>query len=170
MARAQLQSFLRRRALPVLLPLILMIGAGAAQAQNGDRAPSPANVAALIQRLQSPAPRTRRDAARALAAIKPLPPAAIPPLIQILKNPGPMPMVEGYAIRALTNAGARAIPALSRLLEDREDRNAQVRVAAVNALGGMARQEPAVWPILIGSFSDPGVQPFASMQVAGIGA
>jgi HEAT repeat protein len=34
----------------------------------------------------------------------------------------------------------------------------------------MAKQQPEVWPILIGTFSDPRVQPFASMEVAGIGA
>ncbi|HUY20487.1 MAG TPA: HEAT repeat domain-containing protein [Candidatus Binataceae bacterium] len=168
MARASSRGFLRRQALLVLLALVL--ASGAAQAQSDRRGSASPRVAELIKQLQSPDAGAQREAARGLAGIKPLPPAAIAPLLDALENPAPPPDVAGYAIRALANVGAPAIPALSHLLEDKRDRNAQLRISVVSALGEMAKEQPAVWPILIGTFSDPRVQSFASMQVAGIGA
>jgi HEAT repeat protein len=133
--------------------LLLLIGAAIdaapAREKNHD-SQSPPNVSQLIQQLNSRDLHRRIKAANALAAMKPFPPEAIPALIQVLKNPDPMRIVSRFAVNALSKAGAPAIPALSQLLQDQSPGSAETRLAAVYALGGMAKQEPAVWPILIG--------------------
>jgi HEAT repeat protein len=88
---------------------MLAVSTVAAQGREGERASSsPSRVAGLLQELQSPDLQKRRDAARKLAAIKPLPPAAIPAMVRALHDPDPMLIVQRCSTAALGNAGAPA--------------------------------------------------------------
>lgn len=156
------------RARRILLPLLLIaIAAGAALAEDQNRARnSPTTIAPLLADLHSSDWQRRRDAARALAGIQPLPPEAIQALADSLKISDSSRAVEQYAVEALTKQGAPSIPALTQLLSLTGNKDAQTRQAAVAALGGMAGWEPAAWPPLIGAFTDDFVREGAAIKVA----
>lgn len=130
------------------LILLAAITAGAASAHNGNPGPkSPPEVSSLIQQLKKPDLQDRRDAARKLGKIKPLPAQAIPALMDVLKTPPPYldRPLEMYAVIALSGAGPRAVPPLAALANAGNE-------SAVWALGRMAFSEPAAWPVLISLF------------------
>ena len=130
------------------LILLAAIAAGGAWAQNGNPSPEPTpDVFQLIQQLKSTDTRERARASFQLEQIKPLPPEAIKPLLEILRT---VPANEAqYAVKALSETGPRAIPPLAALANAGSD-------AAVWTLSLMAFSEPASWPVLIGLFKNEG--------------
>jgi HEAT repeat protein len=155
----------------MLLALVVALSSTPARARDyRHHRYSPSEVSALIAALRSPDLQDRRNAARTLATIKPLPPEAIAPLAQALNDSDPMRSVQNFATVALSHGGAAAIPALKALMDSKDPRNRQLRIAAVHGLGGMAAAQPATWPLLVGALSDPDLQAWASMEVARIGA
>jgi len=107
------------------------------------------NVSELIQKVKSlPDSQDRRDAARELSTIEPLPPEALQALADVIETTQHNGAVERYAMTALAKAGAPAIPAFTTLLESK---NPQAREAAIETLGRI--RDPVVWPILIGTFN-----------------
>jgi HEAT repeat protein len=133
----------------VLVLFVTVLGwAESAQSRNGDSQAAP-DVSQLIKDLQSTDSRRERDAARRLSEMPTVPPEAIQPLADCLKDfldGAP----DGFAMKALSKAGAPAIPALTSLLEVRP----VGRMLAIGTLAGMARSEPQVWPILIDAFKE----------------
>jgi len=124
----------------------------------------PPSVAELIKGLQSPNPANREQAAKAAAAIKPLPSAVVPFLLNSLRGLKSKPSNDtvsdaireqwGFAgdlITALGNAGAPAIPELSRALDDHDE---AVRRGAIDALIVIARGSPEAWPVLVGALGN----------------
>jgi len=111
--------------------LLTLAIAGPVCAQQAPRSRrSPRYVAELIRELKSPDLNDRKNAARALSTIEPLPPEAIQALADLLEGSQHNDRAERYAISALGKAGTRAIPVLTPLLESN---NPQARVAAVMA-------------------------------------
>ncbi|HSR56616.1 MAG TPA: HEAT repeat domain-containing protein, partial [Candidatus Binataceae bacterium] len=143
----------RGAAVAALLMLLAAVPIRTARAQTGEHAsPSAASVSNLIQELRSPDLRRRRDAARELSNIEPLPSEAIAALAQALQDEQPNGAVENYASIGLSKAGARAIPALAELTRSG---NPQARQAAIATLGRMAKSTPDAWPLLIDAFRQP---------------
>jgi HEAT repeat protein len=137
-----------RNAWLALLLLVLAVPVSAEQAEEQNQAAL--DVSRLIHEVRTlPDSPDRRDAARELSMIEPLPPEAIQALAEVLPTTMHNGAVERYAIQGLVKAGARAIPALTSVLDSKDP---QAREAAVEALGRMAASEPKAWPILIGSF------------------
>lgn len=128
----------------VVTIVVATIAAGAARAQNGKPdSQSLPDVSRLIKQLKSLDSREREHAARELAQIKPLPPEAIQPLVELM---GTVPWNEAQpAARALSTAGPRAISPLAALAKSGNQ-------TAVWTLGRMAFSEPAAWPVLVGLF------------------
>ena len=128
----------------VVAMVVAMIATGAARAQNGKPdSQSPPDVSQLIKQLKSLDSQEREHAARELEKIKPLPPEAIEPLVEMM---GTVPWNESqHAARALGAAGPRAIPSLAALARTGNE-------TAVGTLGIMAFSEPAAWPVLVGLF------------------
>jgi HEAT repeat protein len=85
---------------------------------------------------------TRRDAARTLGEIGD--PAAVEPLIQLLRTESPGSRVQKSAMWALAEIGG---PAVESLIEALRDENRSVRERAANALGEI-RDTRAVQPLI----------------------
>ncbi len=145
------------------LILFAAIAAGGASAQNDNPGPkSPPDVSKLIQQLKSLDTQERVHAAREFEKIKPLPPEAIKPLVEMLRT---APYNEAqYAIKALSGAGPRAIPPLAALANTGNE-------PAVWTLGRMAFSEPAAWPVLVGLFKSDfsGIRSAAASGLANAG-
>src|SRR5260370_26787681 len=73
---------------------------------------SPRYVSDLIRELKSPDLKDRKDAARALSTIEPLPPEAIRALADLLETSKHYDRAERYAISPLANAGRCTIAGL----------------------------------------------------------
>lgn len=127
--------------------------------------PSSQNVSRLIKQLKSPELQRRREAARELGAIKPLPPEAIQALAEALHG-RTNTAVARYAIKALGEAGPRAVPALTALTKNR---NPQACQSAVLALGQIAKHDPAVWLILVSVFKSDFNRAGAADELAKVG-
>jgi HEAT repeat protein len=149
-----------------LLLLAIAVPVCAGQEREQHRQPPP-NVSELIQEVKSlPDSQERSDAARELTMVEPLPPEAIQALAEALKTTEQNGAVERYAKQALIKAGARAIPALTPLVENNKR---QVNEAAVETLGRIAISEPAAWPILIGTFKENPSRWGAAYELAKVG-
>jgi HEAT repeat protein len=150
------------------LTLLAAIAAGGASARNynpithNTNAESPPDVSQLIRQLKSPDTRERIRAALELDKIKPLPPAAIKPLLEMLRTT-PSNGAQ-YAIKPLSAAGPRVIPPLAAMANAGNE-------PAVWTLGMMAFSEPSSWPILIGLFKseDNGIRMAVPSQLARAG-
>jgi HEAT repeat protein len=149
----------------VLLLLITLCAPSSvsAQAQDAQSKPPP-TAAEIIKGLQSPNLADREQAGKAAAAVKPLPEAVVPILLNSLRglesNPSNDKVSDaireqwnfaGDLVTALGNAGASAIPDLSRALDDHDE---AVRRGAVDALMVIARVSPEAWPVLIGALGN----------------
>ncbi|HVA81350.1 MAG TPA: HEAT repeat domain-containing protein [Candidatus Binataceae bacterium] len=169
-----MRTLLSEHAVLVLILILLAVWSPTAQARESNhRQLSPPNVSGLIQELQNPELQSRRNAAcelSRLSTVQRLPPETIPALVQALKDPDPTVRVQQCAITALASGGAAAIPELKPLLKDNGAFNVLVRVDAVHALGSIAQSAPQAWPVLIATFKDPYLQPWASIEVAKVGA
>jgi hypothetical protein len=117
--------------------------------------PPPPNVSRLIADLKSPDLRRREASAVALERVQPLPPEAIDALAEAVKaeeairSANPNDGLQFYALQALSNAGAPAIPALAALTKSE---NQLTRARAIQALGRAGLHDPRAWPILISAF------------------
>ncbi len=112
---------------------------------------SAVSVAHLLKELELPESsanvQRRRDAARQLSEINPLPTEAIAPLAKALDT-WDRGGVQRYASAALAGAGARAIPALAaECSQSRGD--GEGCQAAIGSLSTIAKTDPAAWPVLI---------------------
>jgi HEAT repeat protein len=135
-------------ALLLVLLVAVLRGETLAQGRTVD-SQAALDVAQLIKDLNSSDSRRERDAARRLSEMPTLPPEAIQPLADCLKtllDGSP----DGFAIDALARAGARAIPALTSLMEV----PGVGRMLAIETLGNMDSSKPQVWPILINAFKE----------------
>jgi HEAT repeat protein len=150
--------------LAILLFLIALCALPAVPAQARDAQSPPPSAADLIKGLRSPNLADREQAAKASAAIKPLPQAVVPPLLNSLRGLESKPSNDtvsdaireqlrfaGDLVTALGNAGAPAIPDLSRALDDHDE---AVRRGAIDALIVIARVSPEAWPVLIGALGN----------------
>jgi HEAT repeat protein len=149
----------------VLLLLIALCAPPAVLAQAHDtQSKSQPSAAEIIKGLQSTNLADREKAAKAAAAIKPLPQAVVPSLLNSLRGLESKPSNDtvsdaireqwrysGDLVTALGNAGAPAIPDLSRALDDSDE---AVRRGAVDALIVIARVSPQAWPVLIGALGN----------------
>ncbi len=108
----------------------------------------------------------RRDAARRLSEMKPLPGEAIAPLAKALGD-WDRGGVQRYAGAALAGAGARAIPALAA--QCNRGRDGESCQASIGVLGKIARSEPAAWPVLIDDFGSA-FGPGAAVTMGRVGA
>ena len=120
-----------------------------------DNAPehgSPARVAELLKELELPEStnlQRRRDAARELSQMHPLPPEAIAVLAKALDT-FDRGGVQRYATIALAGAGAQAVPALAAQCNDLHGRkDGEGCQAAIGVLSTIAKTDPAAWPVLI---------------------
>jgi HEAT repeat protein len=147
----------------VLLLLIALCAPPSVPAQARDAQPQP-SAADLIKGLQNPNLADREQAAKAAAATKPLPQAVVPSLLNSLRGLESKPSNDnvsetireqwrysGDLVTALGNAGAPAIPDLSRALDDNDE---AVRRGAVDALIVIARDSRAAWPVLVGALGN----------------
>ena len=139
----------------VLLLLWIAVSISAARGEaNQPEHDSAARVAELLKQLELPDSndnlQRRRDAARQLSEIKPLPTEAISPLAKALDT-WDRGGVQIYAGMALADAGARAIPALAAEC-GQSGRDGEGCQAAIGVLGQIAHSEPAAWPGLIDDF------------------
>ncbi|HYB91267.1 MAG TPA: HEAT repeat domain-containing protein, partial [Candidatus Binataceae bacterium] len=143
-AEAMIRYFVLAGRIFIVAMVIATIAAGAAWAQNGKPgSQSPPDVSQLIQQLKSLDSQKRVHAAREFDKIKPLPPEAIEALVEMLRT---APYNEAqYAIKALSEAGPRAITPLAALANTGNKQ-------AVWTLGRMAFSEPGAWPVLVGLF------------------
>jgi hypothetical protein len=146
----------------VLLLLIVLCAPPAVSAHARDaQSQPPSSPADLIKGLQSPDLAAREQAAKAAAAMKPLPQAVVPSLLNSLRGLESKPSNDtvsdaireqwrfaGDLVAALGNAGAPAIPDLSRALDDHDE---AVRRGAIDALILIARASPEAWPVLVGA-------------------
>jgi HEAT repeat protein len=132
---------------------------------------SAARVAELLKELELPESsaslQRRRDAARQLTEINPLPTEAIVPLAKALDT-WDRGGVQRYARAALVGAGARAIPPLAAEC-NQSRRDGEGCQAAIEVLGVIARSEPAAWPVLIDDFKS-GFGAGAAIAVGKLGA
>jgi HEAT repeat protein len=135
--------------------LLLSWIAGSISPAGGEEAAperdSAARVAELLKELELPESsdnlQRRRDAARQLSEINPLPTEAIAPLAKALDT-WDRGGVQRYASAALAGAGARAIPTLAAEC-GQSGKDGEGCQAAIGILGRIARSEPAAWPVLI---------------------
>jgi HEAT repeat protein len=142
-------QYVRRVLLPALL--LVLISARAAPAQKtADRSAPPTSVSSSIEQLRSPELQQRRDAARELAKVAPMPPEVIEALARFLETAEKNDASQRYAILGLAETGSPAVPAVARLLNSH---NPVTREAACEVLGRMAPSAPASWPILIAYFT-----------------
>ena len=151
--------------LTVLLFLIALCAPPSVPPQAHDpQSQPPPSAADLIKGLQSPDLAARERAAKAAAAIKPLPQAVVPSLLNSLRGLESKPSNDnvsetireqwrysGGLVTALGNTGEPAIPDLSRALEDHDE---AVRRGAVDALMVIARASPEAWPVLVGALGN----------------
>jgi HEAT repeat protein len=158
-------------ACPLLLLtfLLVFVSASATLAQKAAAGgpPAPAGVRALIAQLSSPDLQLRRDAARQLAAIEPMPPEVIRTLANFLQTAEKNDADQRYAIMGLARTGAPALAAAAHLLNSP---NGVTREAAREILGRMAPTVPATWPILIAYFKQEPLGPwFVAYELARAG-
>jgi HEAT repeat protein len=151
--------------LAILFFLIAVCTPPAVPAQARDaQSPPPPSAADLIKGLQSPNLADREKAAKAAAAIKPLPQAVVPSLLNSLRGLESKPSndtvseaireqwrLAGDLVTALENAGVPAIPELSHALDDHDE---AVRRGALDALIVIARGSPEAWPVLVGALGN----------------
>ncbi|HYR80053.1 MAG TPA: HEAT repeat domain-containing protein, partial [Candidatus Dormibacteraeota bacterium] len=122
-------------------------------------------VVGLIEELKSPAFRRRCDAAVALERVHPLPLEAIEALAAAVKVEEGFERAEPnygcqlFEFKALSMAGAPAIPAITALTKSE---NPLTSSRAVDALGSIGLHDPIAWPILIGALK--GSSPHAAAQ------
>ena len=107
------------------------------------------DVSHLIQQLHDPDVQRRRDAARELSKIKPLPPAGIVAMANLLERQDQDGLIERIAYDALCNAGGAAVQAATRFAQSK-DRFISQR--GIGLLGCLAYGNKDVWPILIGIY------------------
>ena len=164
--------FPRRDLAAVLLLLWIAVSTTAARVEaNRPEHDSAASVAELLEQLKLPESndnlQRRRDAARQLSEIGPLPTEAIAPLAKALDT-WDRGGVQRYARGALAGAGARAIPALAAEC-NQNGRDGEGCQAAIGVLGQIARTEPAAWPVLIDDFNS-GFGAGAAIAIGKVGA
>jgi HEAT repeat protein len=142
---------------PAAVLIVLWIAVSISSARGEENKPeqnSAPTLAELLKQLGLPDSsanlQQRRDAARQLSEIKPLPAEAIDPLTKALDT-WDRGGVQRYAGVALAGAGARAVPALA-VECGQSGRDGEGCQAAIRVLGQIARTEPAAWPVLIDDF------------------
>src|SRR6266436_5660648 len=120
--------------------------------ENAPEHGSPARVAELLKELELPEStdlQRRRDAARELSQMHPLPPEAVAVLAKALDT-FDRGGVQRYATIALAGAGAQAVPALAAQCNDLHGRkDGEGCQAAIGVLSTIAKTDPAAWPVLI---------------------
>ena len=104
------------------------------------------DVSRLIQRLRDPDVQHRRDAARELSKISPLPPEGIEAMAGLLERPDQDTLISLTAETALCNAGASAISVATRFAGSKDNFIFQ---KGIGLLGCIAPKDKDAWPILI---------------------
>ena len=157
----------RRRIFAALLVFAaITVGTGCQRAS-----PLSPAVSELIDDLKSPDFRHRCNAAVALERVHPLPPQAIEALAAAVKaeegveRAQPNYGCQLFEFKALSMAGAPAVPALTTLIKSE---NPLTSGRAVRALGLIAKQDPTVWPILVEAFKGVSSH-YAAQQLSEIG-
>jgi len=116
--------------------------------ENAPEHGSPAGVAELLKELELPEStdlQRRRDAAREVSQMHPLPLEAIAALAKALDT-FDRGGVQRYATIALAGAGAQAVPALAAQCNDLHGRkDGEGCQAAIEVLNTIANTDPAAW-------------------------
>jgi|GEM_PF-3025036 len=107
----------------------------------------------LIDNLHLPDPEDRAEAAKALGNIEHGATAAIPALIEALKDPATL--VRQSAASSLGAIGPEAKAAIPALIEALEDQSASVRRDASKSIGRIGPEAKAAVPALIEALKDP---------------
>ena len=94
------RGYVRRVFLPALLLVLISARAAPAQKTADQGAHAPTRVSSSIEQLRSPELQQRRDAARELAKIAPMPPEAIEALAQFLETGPPKRMMPVSGTRS----------------------------------------------------------------------
>ncbi len=129
-------------ATPVMLLLMIsLVRGGVVRAAS-----APDDVARLIQQLHDPDVQHRRDAARDLSKISPLPPDALGTLVNLLDRQDTDPEVQGFANNAVCNAGVAAIPIATQFAESTVQFTSYI---GIGLLGCLAANNEAARPVLI---------------------
>src|SRR5260370_13719130 len=107
------------------------------------------DVSRVIQQLHDPDVQHRRDAARELSKITPLPPDAIEAMAALLEPQDQDALIEDIAETALCNAGGSAIPVATRFARSKDN---FIFRKGIDLLGCLAKRDKDAWPILIGIY------------------
>ena len=108
-----------------------------------------ADISHLIQQLHDPDLDRRRDAARELSKISPLPPEGINVMASLLEQPNQDYVIQNSAFNVLCNDGASAVSVATRLAHSTDKSRSQQGLALLECL---APRDKDVWPILIGIY------------------
>jgi len=127
-------------------------GAGTAASASPLAAPTDASLSALLVRIDSPEPRLRASAARALGRLGPAASPAVPRLVRRLGDPEPP--VRAGAAWALGQIGPPARPALLPLVERLRDDDPSVRFHAGESLGRIGPDTEAARRALVAVVED----------------
>ena len=107
------------------------------------------DVSRLIQQLHDPDVQHRRDAARELSKISPLPPAGLEAMAGLVERPDQDTLIALSAEAALCNAGASATPIATRFAHSKDKFISQ---KGMDLLGCIAPKDRDVWPLLIADY------------------
>jgi HEAT repeat protein len=132
---------MRRPVLFSLLGFMLLAPAAAAQTKEPETDGRP--LSAWIADLKADAPQVRNAAAYEISGLGPQAVAAVPALIEALKDP--MAVVRYpvcVALREIGPAAIAAVPALTELLDDQNDDVAHMARKAIKAITGTDPRPP----------------------------
>ena len=104
------------------------------------------DVSRLIQELHDPDVQHRRDAARELSKISPLPPEGLEVMASLAERQDQDDSIARSAHEALCNAGASAVPVATRFAHSKDKSISQ---KGIDLLGCVAAKDKDVWPLLI---------------------
>jgi HEAT repeat protein len=109
------------------------------------------DVSRLILQLHDPDVQHRRDAARELSKISPLPPQGIEVMAGLVEQPDQDALIASVAEIALCNAGASATPIATRFAHSRDNFISQ---KGIGLLGCLAPRDKNAWPVLIAIYKE----------------
>jgi hypothetical protein len=146
---------------------VLLLSAALASGRGYTRvARASDDLSRLTQQSHEPDVQHRRDAARELGKLTPLPPEGIEAMAGLLERQDQDTLIARFAYQVLCNAGASAIPVTTRFAQS-EGRF--VSQEGIDLLGCLAIKDKDVWPVLIGLYKqDPASN--AIEELAGVGA
>jgi len=128
----------------------LLLGAAiVTQVEYARSAEPPPDISHLIQQLRDPDLDHRRDAARELGKISPLPPEGINVMASLLEQQNQDYVIQNAAFNVLCNDGVSAVSVATRLAHSTDRSRSQQGLALLECLAPRAKD---VWPILIGIY------------------